>query len=461
MTAPSAAPRPQFSLVDATSLIVGIIIGSGVYRASPVIASQVGSPMALIVVWLAGGAFALLGALCYAELATTYPVEGGDFVYLSQAFGRPLGFVYAWCQLWIIRPGSVGAMAFVFATYARQVLPLGETIAMTYALAAVAGLCLVNIVGVRQGKWTQNVLSGVKVAGLAAIVILGIAWPAPTVLAPAATSASSYWSLALILVVFTYSGWNEMPNVAAEVRDPRRNILRALLTGTLAVTAIYLLVTVAFLRSLGFAGLRTSEAVAADVVAHALGPWGATAVSLLICISALGAINGMTITGSRLYYAFGRQHAMFRWLGRWSPRLGTPVASLVTEAVITSATIAALAAIYGTDRDGFERLIHFTAPLFWIFLTLVAASLPVLRQTDAARDRPFRVPLYPAPPIVLAIFCALMAIASLRYAWENRAWEAAWALGVLGVGMVLACADALLWKNHRDTETPSTRGEDK
>ncbi|HWB01190.1 MAG TPA: amino acid permease, partial [Pirellulales bacterium] len=399
MDNPTAQPRARLSLLDATSLIVGIIIGSGLYRASPLIAGQVTSAWQLVAVWLIGGVFALAGALCYAELATTYPLEGGDFVYLSRAFGRVLGFMFAWCQLWIIRPGSVGAMAFVFAAYARELLPLGRSSMLIYALSAVLLLCGVNIIGVRQGTWTQNLLTGAKVAGLLIVIGLGLFAPPREVLAaPLVIGGPSNWSLALILVLFAYSGWNEMPNVAAEVRDPRRNILRALVCGALAVTAIYVLVTIAFLRALGFAGVRASEAVAADLAAQALGPWGASAVSALICVSALGAMNGMTMTGSRVYYAFGRQHRMFAWLGRWHPRLGTPVASLVTEAAITTATIVALAAVYGPERDAFERLVRFTAPLFWIFLGLVGASLFVLRLHDRAVPRQFCVPGYPVVP---------------------------------------------------------------
>ncbi|HEX3870575.1 MAG TPA: amino acid permease, partial [Pirellulales bacterium] len=344
-----AAPERQLSLVDTTSIIVGIIIGSGLYRSSPLVASCVSSEAMLLGVWALGGVIALVGSLCYAELATTYPVEGGDFVFLSRAYGRRLGFVYAWCQLWVIRPGSIGAMALVFATYARQLvgdMPVSTTV---LAVGAVVVLAAINALGVRQGKWTQNVLSAVKVAGLLVVVIVGFSTPAPEV--RGLPSGETNWSLALILVLFTYSGWNEMPNVAAEVRDPNRNILRALICGAGAVAMIYVLVTSAFLHALGLAGVQTSGAVASEAVSASLGPWAARGVSVLICLSALGAMNGMTMTGSRVYYAFGTQHPMFAWLGRWNARFGTPVASLVTEAAITSATILALALVYGPERD--------------------------------------------------------------------------------------------------------------
>ncbi len=432
----NGAPQRQLSLFDTTSIIVGIIIGSGLYRTSPLIASSVESTAWLLSVWIVGGVLALMGALCYAELATAYPVEGGDFVFLSRAYGRRLGFVYAWCQLWVIRPGSIGAIALVFAAYLHQLLPTVQLPTALLAVAAVVTMAIVNMLGVRQGKWTQNVLSAAKVVGLLAIIVLGLTAPSPE--ASPQVASNDNLPLALILVLFTYSGWNEMPNVAAEVRDPRRNILRALVLGASAVTAIYVLTTLAFVHALGLDGVRSSSAVAADTVSCTVGPWGARAVSVLVCLSALGAMNGMTMTGSRVYYAFGRQHPMFAWLGRWSPRFGTPVASLATEAAITSVTILVLAAVYGADRDIFGQLVTFTAPLFWLFLAMATSSLFVLRRSDPSRERPFRVPLYPVTPALFALVCGWMTWSALLYAWGNRSWEALWAIIALCVGIVLA-----------------------
>ena len=183
---PALAPTPrrQLTLLDSTCIIVGIIIAAGIYRSSPDVASLAPNPVGLIGLWLLGGAFSLIGALCYAELATTYPEEGGDYVYLTRALGRPVGFLFAWCQLWIVRPGSIGAMAYAFAEYANRIWPraagsAGTYVLVLYAAGAIVVLTAVNILGVREGKWTQNVLTIAKLLGLAAIVVVGFVYVAP------------------------------------------------------------------------------------------------------------------------------------------------------------------------------------------------------------------------------------------------------------------------------------------
>ena len=297
----------------------------------------------LIGLWLLGGLLSLIGAVCYAELATAYPKEGGDYVYLTRAFGRSVGFLFAWCQLWIVRPGSIGAMAFLFADYANQIWPRAEGpraayVLVVYAVGSIVTLTVVNILGVREGKWTQNALTVAKILGLAAIVAVGFTHPTPLAApSPAAASSgltASTFGLAMVFVLFAYGGWNEMAFVSAEVKKPRKNILRALLIGTLAVTGIYVLANLAFVYALGLEGSRRAT-VAADVLTLGIGPWAGRAISVLICVSALGAINGQIFTGSRVYYAMGNDHRLYAWLGRWNARRGTPVWSLLIQGAIT------------------------------------------------------------------------------------------------------------------------------
>lgn len=186
---PLDAPRRELSLFDSTCIIVGIIIAAGIYRSSPDVARLTPNAMWLLGLWLLGGALSLIGALCYAELATAYPQEGGDYVYLTRAFGRRMGFLFAWSQLWIVRPGSIGAMAYAFAEYANRIWPRAEGgraayVLVLYAAASIVVLTAVNLLGVREGKWTQNVLTAAKVAGLTAIVAVGFLCVAPVVAAP-------------------------------------------------------------------------------------------------------------------------------------------------------------------------------------------------------------------------------------------------------------------------------------
>ncbi|HEV3003791.1 MAG TPA: amino acid permease [Pirellulales bacterium] len=458
-----ALPQRRLTLFDTTSIIVGIIIGSAIYKTAPVIAGYVPTPTALLGVWLAGGLFAFVGSLCYAELATTFPLEGGDYAFLTRAYGRPLGFLFAWCELWVIRPGSIGAMAFVFADYAKEIVSLGNHSRVVYAAGAVVFLSLVSILGVTTGKWTQNVLTAAKVTGLLIVFAVGMSHvaPAPTSGHDAeavetgetvATNAAELttidgphefepkWALAMIFILYAYGGWNDMAYVGAEVRNPERNILRALILGTAVVTLIYVLLNIAFLHALGIEGTRHAKVVAADV-ARLAWPWGGTAVSALVAISALGAMNGMIFTGGRIYYAMGAEHRLFSLLGIWSRRLGTPACSLTVQGAITLAVVLYFGLSAGRlAEDAFDNMVNFALPLFWAFLLLVGISLLWLRDREPHTVRPFRVPFYPWIPMVFCGGCGCMVGASVVHAVEYGTPEALW---VLAAGVVVAVVN---WK---------------
>jgi len=453
-------PRRELTLFDSVCVIVGIIVGAGIYQSSPFIASCLPSTTALaaelqagvardwivshvpdaaplIGIWLLGGFLSLVGAACYAELATAYPQDGGDYVYLTRGLGRPVGFLFAWSQLWIVRPGSIGALAFVFAGHFKELIPVqqGTLCTVLYAAGAVVVLTAINILSVREGKWTQNLLTTLKTLGL---VIIGVA-----AFLPAATSASApaivpspapetNFSLALILVLFIYGGWNEMGYVAAEVRRPEKNLLRALILGTAAVTLIYILLNVAFVHALGFAGMQSSQVIAADVVNRAAPGWGGKAIAALICVSALSAVNGLIFTGSRITYAMGTEHPLWAKLGQWNARHGTPIWSLVAQALVALALVVG----FGLKEGAFARMVEFTTPVAWLFFTLVGVSLFALRFQDPLAPRPYRVTGYPFTPLVFCLSSLYLVYSSLRHAWENRSPEALWSIGILVVGFV-------------------------
>ena len=296
----AGAPRRSLTLFDSTALIVGIIIGVGVYQNAPLIARGAQGCWGLAGLWILGGVLSLCGALGYAELASAYPRQGGDYVYLSRAYGPWAGFLFGWMQLAVVRPGDIAVMAFAFATYARTLYDpfAGAEPALTlrlYAAGSVALLTAVNVAGVAAGKWTQNGLMAVKIAGIVAIAAVALGSPQGSAAAGAVEPFP--WSVALILVLFAYGGWNEMAYVAAEVRDSDRNIVRALALGTVAVLALYLALNGAFVYGLGYAGLAASSAVAAEVVAAAFPGAAGRLVAALVCISALGAVNGLIFTG--------------------------------------------------------------------------------------------------------------------------------------------------------------------
>lgn len=403
-------PKKELSLFDSTCLIVGIIIGAGIYQMAPDVAKGASGWAGVLAIWIAGGLLSLCGALGYAELATAYPQAGGDYVYLSRAYGRWAGFLFGWLQLAIVRPGDIAVMAFAFATYARAIwdpfagtaLPYGQQI---FAVAAVLALTLINVAGVRPGKWVQNSLTTVKAAGLLGIVAVAM-FAARSTAGPAAVQPLPP-SLALIFVLFTFGGWNEMAFVAAEVKDPNRNIVRALVLGTAAVTVLYLLVNGAFLYTLGYAGVANSKAVAADAVATVFPNFGSRMISALISISALGAVNGLVFAGARISYAVGAGHRLFRAVGRWHPRTGTPVAALALQGAIAIALIL----IFGS----FVNTILYTAPAVYSFYLASSLAVMVLRAKEPATARPYRVSGYPITTLIFAAVCGFLIYSSVTY----------------------------------------------
>jgi len=409
----TSQPKPELTLFDSTCLIVGIIIGAGIYQMAPDIAKGAGGPWGVLGIWALGGLLSLCGALSYAELAAAYPREGGDYVYLSRAYGPWAGFLFGWAQLAIVRPGDIAVMAFAFATYAHAICdPLAHTAypyaQQFYAAAAVVALTAINVLGVRKGKWTQNLLTTAKALGL--LLIVGAACASPS-RPPATESAGQLpWSLALIFVLFTYGGWNEMAYVAAEVKDPKRN--RALFLGTAAVTVLYLLVNSAFLYVLGYAGLADSKAVAVDAVAGVLPNLAGPLISGLICISALGAVNGLVFTGARISYAVGADHRLFRLLGQWHPRWGTPAAALLLQGAIAVALIVLL--------GSFVNAVLYTAATVYSFYLATTLAVLVLRRKEPDVARPYRVIGYPWTPLVFAAACLFL----IRSAAAHKPWIA-------------------------------------
>ncbi len=427
----SAIPKKELSLFDSTCIIVGIIIGAGIYETAPTVAASMGSSPAMLCIWLAGGLLALAGALCYAELATTYPREGGDYVYLSRAYGGWAGYLFGWSQLAIIRPGDIALMAFVFARYAGRLFPFAGS-SLIYAVSAIIVLTVINVAGVKQSKWTQNLLTVVKVAGLLAIVVAGFLAPPQTLAAEAGTFTMPGLKLALILVMFTYGGWHEMGFVAAEVKRPQRNIVRAMVLGTCGVTIVYVLVNSAFLLALGYERMAGSEAVAVETVAATLPDIAGKAISVLICISTLGCANGLIFTGARISYAMGTEHALFRHFGKWSGRFGTPMWALVVQATI-GLLIVLLA-------GSFIDTILYYAPVVWIFFFATGVSVFVLRRKDNQILRPYKVTGYPVTTIIFCGSCVFMICNSVSYALVNRPIGLLIASCVLLAGALVYCA---------------------
>jgi amino acid transporter len=460
MNEPSRLPERRLTMFDCTSIVVGIIIGSGIYESTSRVAGALTTPTELLFAWVAGGLFSLVGAWCYAELATRFPEQGGDYVYLSYAFGRPIGFLFAWIQLWIIRPGSIGAMACIFAAYAiplrEAMLPnvdFGRFEFLFYSCGSIVVLSLVNMAGVPLGKRTQNVLSAAKVLGLLAVVVAGLTASVSqqaAAVAPPLTPMVADWGFAMIFVLFAYSGWNEMGCVTAEVRNPERNISRALLLATGIVTLVYLGINGACVEVLGLSGMAGSDAVMTDTVSRTVGPRSAVLLSGLICISALGSTNGMIFTGARIYYAFGSQHPMFRGLAAWSPRFGTPLQALALQGAVTALLVIGFSGGGGSRYD-FDRLVMFMTPPFYAFLALSAAAVIAFRVRRHGEANAFRSPLFPLAPLAMAAGSLFLLWKGIEYiqfqmshpeAGARAWWPAIWVIATAASGLFLAVIDA-------------------
>jgi basic amino acid/polyamine antiporter, APA family len=408
-------PRASLTAVDAVALIIGIVVGAGIFKTPALVAQNTGSPGLLMVAWALGGLVSVVGALCYAELACAYPHAGGDYHYIARAFGPSMSFLFAWARMTVIQTGSIATAAFVFGDYASQVVHLDGFLSPSlYAVGAVVILTGLNILGVQQGRWTQNLLTLAKTLGLLLVAVAGIllAERPEAPLASATPAAGGSFGLAMIFVLYTFGGWNEAAYVSAEIRGPRRNILWALLWGVGIITGAYLLINLAYLKGLGVAGMGASEAVAADLMRQAFGGPGAALVGVLIAVAALGATNACIFTGARTNYALGCDAPLFAALGQWRERSGTPARALLVQGCI-----AVVLLVLGTlTRKGFETMVGYTVPVFWFFFLLAGISLFVLRVREPRALRPFRVPLYPLTPALFCLACLYMLYSSLAHA---------------------------------------------
>jgi len=436
-------PLELLSVGDGIFLTVGMIIGALIFKAPSTVAGATGGTWPFLLAWLAGGLISLCGALVYAELASRHPHTGGEYVFLSEGMGRGVAFLFAWSRMTVIQTGAIAAVAFVFGDYASEIFRLGAHSSAIWAAAAVALLTVLNLVGTLQSKALQKLMESALITGLivfsvAAILIGG----APKATAPA--SASGSFGFAMIFVLLAYGGWNEAAYLAGEVRDARRNMLRILVWGVVAVTALYLVVNIGYLAVLGHAGVRESKAVAADVMRALAGEQGAVVLALLVCVSVLTTINAAIFTGARTSWAFGRDFRLLRFLGDWRASGSTPANALILQGAITLVLVAAGAA----TPDGFNAMVAYTAPVFWLFMYLVATSLFLIRER--AKERPaVAVPWYPHIPFVFSVSCLYMLYSAIDYV-RNPEYgpKFGWAVGA-GLIVMAAGIPLYFWSRQK------------
>jgi APA family basic amino acid/polyamine antiporter len=443
-----AEPQAVLGLREAVALIVGVVIGAGIFKAPSMVAGMTGDAGWMFAAWALGGVISLIGALCYAELTTTYPSAGGDYHFLRRAYGGSVSFLFAWARFSVITTGSIALLGFVFGDYMSQVLPLSAfgpaTGSAVYAAALIIVLTLVNLRGIKSGAAAQNWLTVVEVGGLlmivcAALFLVGNGTAAATAAAPAATTAApgaASFGLAMVFVLLTFGGWNEAAYISAELKDVRRNMVKALVLSILIITLLYLLVTWAYWQGLGMDGMAKSDALAADLLRLAFGPIGEKIISVMVAIAAVTSVNATMIVGARTSYAAGRDWSVLGRLGQWDQPRGTPTNALIVQCI--AALLLVMVGAWG--GGGFRAMVEFTAPVFWLFFLLSGLSLFVLRVREPAIERPYKVPLFPLLPLLFCAMCGYMLWSSLSYVYSQSlgGLNAAWiGVAVLAIGLVL------------------------
>ncbi|OKL40591.1 amino acid permease [Pontibacter flavimaris] len=402
------------SVTDAIAVIVGIVVGAGIFRTPSMVAANTDSSGMFLLAWVLGGVVSLIGALCYAELTTTFPNAGGDYHFLTRAFGRKPAFLFAWARMSVIQTGSIALLAFIIGDYVAQMYSMGELSSVFYAALVVVILTGINLIGISVGAGAQKLLTALEILGVLLVIVAGLFFaPADAAAtAPAAAPESgNALGLAMVFVLLTFGGWNEAAYISAELRSGRRGMARAMIVSILLITAIYVLINLSYLNILGMSGISQSDAVAGDLMRLTFGEGGLVLIGVIVALSALTSANATIFTGARTNYALGRDFPVFSFLGKWNPRTSSPVNAFLVQGAIALALIG----LGYITRNGFETIVEYTAPVFWFFLLLVGISLFVLRRKEPRRHRPFRVPLYPLTPLIFCCTSAYLLYSSLVY----------------------------------------------
>jgi len=396
----------RLGLFDATMLVMGGIIGSGIFVNPAEVARHVDTPFLIVGVWLLGGAIALLGALVYAELAARRPAVGGQYAYLRDAYGPLPAFLYGWSLLLVIQSGGMAAVAIIFARHFHDLVNVGVPDSIV-AVAVLALLTLINCLGVRSGSNTQSALMVLKIGAIAALIFAGL-WFASSSLVPATHSATADAlpgiGAAMTAVMFSYGGWQTSSFVAGEMRNPERDLARGLLLGVAAVVLLYTLVAFVCVRALGPIGLAEADTPASDVMRLALGPGGATFIAAGIAISALGFLSQGMLTAPRVYFAMADDGVFFRTVARVSERTRVPVVAIVLQGI--AAAVIAVSGTYG-------QILSYVVSVDFIFFGLTGAALFVYRRKFGDERDGFRAPGHPVTTGVFVLACILVVVATV------------------------------------------------
>jgi APA family basic amino acid/polyamine antiporter len=430
--------KRSLTLFDMTMIAVGGSIGSGIFLTPATIARDVGAPWLIVAVWVMGGLITLAGALTFSEAAALLPQAGGQYAFLTRAYGGLVGFLFGWAYFLVVNAGGLGALSVAFATYLGYFVPLGPIETKAVAIVGLLLLTGINVVGVEAGAMFSNIFTVLKLVGITGLVAVGLSMGSPHTtdfslsLAGAPSNLWGALALGMVGVLWSYGGWQHATYASAEVKNPQRTLPLAMTAAAGAVTALYLLANLAYMFLLTPGRMAASPRVAADAVGTVLGSAGGSLISLAIVISTFGVVGIYTLTAPRIYYAMAADGVFFRKVAEIHPRFRTPAFSIVFQ----SLWAVVLILFWGT----FENLISYVVFTDWIFFALAGASVIVLRRTMPDAPRPYRVPGYPWVPLFFVAtsvsFVVMTLIAKPAQAWAG--------LGFLGLGVPVYYA----WKSR-------------
>jgi len=423
---PSVADSSKTSLkkvltwVDAMGIVVGITIGSGIFATPQRIAALVESFPTVFWLWAGVAVFAIIGGLLYAELGTRLPVTGGEYVYITKAFGPFAGFMFGWAQLFIIRTSPAAGLAIIALDYLEHFFVLNQSQQNLLAVGIIVLIGFINYIGARPASIFQNVTSALKVTGLLLIIVLGVLFvgasddqlltTAPVTGVASSTSTLANLVAALYLVIFTTIGWERTGYVAGEMKNPRNALPRGILYGLLIVGFVYLMANTVYFRTLGIEGLRATERVATATMTIAIGPIGAAIIAIIVIISCMGSINGTMLSSTRVYYMMAKDGIFFKWLEYVHPKYRTPALAILAHCVWGTVILFA--------RSGFVEIIAGMVFAILIFYSITALAFFVLRRRKIGEQQSFKMPGYPILPALYLLAVVLLVVL--------RAWYAPW-----------------------------------
>ena len=438
-----ASYQPRLGLFSATMLVVGGIIGSGIFLNPAIVAQRVPSPGLTLAVWGLGGVVALLGALAFAELGARRPVAGGGYAYLREAYGPLPAFLYGWALLLVIATGAIAAVAVTFASYAISTLGWPAAARTPLAIGAIVLLSGINYLGVKPGSLTQNLFTILKLSALVCLIVAGFSWNGSTPLSESAPSLVGTQLLlavgaGLVPVLFAFGGWQQTNFVAEELIEPKRNLPLALVLGVTIVVVVYLLANLVYLRTLGISGLAESKAPAADALEIILGPAGATMIGAGIAVSTFGFLSLVILVTPRVYQAMAADGVFFPRLGQLHPRYRTPAAAILLQGCW---------AIVLTFTGRYGDLLDYVVFGDWIFFGATASTLFYFRRLDRSleqRERGFRMPMFPSGLVIFLLAAIYVVIGSLTSNPDNA---------IKGTGLIILGVP-VFWFWHKRAPAP-------